>query len=77
MTKKGLAQPNNVDWFQPELSKLGIISGFVGFTEFNPPTTEVSASSYSPKIARRHNILHVQESRASPWQDTDPDEALD
>jgi hypothetical protein len=66
MTKKGLAQPNNVSWFQPELSKLGIISGFLGFTEFNPPKPEVSASGYSSKIARRHsNILHIQETQAS------------
>ena len=66
MTKKDSAQPNNVGWFQPELSKLGIISGFAGFSEFNPPKPEVSASGYSPTIARRHNILHVQETRASP-----------
>ena len=64
MTKKGLAQPNNVAWFQPDLSKLGIISGFFGFTEFNPPKPEISASGYSPKITRRHNILHVQETQA-------------
>ena len=59
MTKKGLAQTNNVGWFQPKLSKLGVISGFVGFTQFNPPKPEVSFSGYSPKIARRHNWYFV------------------
>ena len=63
MTKNGLAHPNNVKWFHPN-SKLGFISGFVGFTQFNPPKPEVLVSGYSPKIARRNNILHVQKTQA-------------
>ena len=63
MTKKGLAQPDNVGWFQPELSKFGILSGFVGFTEFNLPKPGVSASGYSPKSARKRKILHVKENQ--------------
>ena len=56
--RKVWLKPIMLDGFNRN-SKLGVISGFVGFTQFNPPKPDVSFSGYSPKIARRHNWYFV------------------